>query len=92
MCINDVTRGLCLPGTYSYNYTASDSNANMAYVEVTVKIVELGKMNTTITVGPYYSVDSANVAGVKYLEEGSNERRLLKPVLRKRLFHLVRDL
>ena len=83
--INDVTRGLCLPGTYSYNYTASDSNANMAYVEVTVKIVELGKMNTTITVGPYYSVDSANVAGVKYLEEGSNERTAIEAGLAQTL-------
>ena len=72
--ISDVTRGSCIPGTYSYTYTASDSNLNEASVEIIVEIVELGKMNTTITVGPYYSLDSANVAAGNYLKDGSNAR------------------
>ena len=72
--ISDVTSGSCLPGTYSYMYTASDSNANEASVEIIIEIVEVGEINITITVGPYYSVDSADVAATKYLKEESNER------------------
>ena len=83
--INDVTRGSCIPGTYSYTYTASDSNANEASIEIIIKIVELGKMNTTITVGPYYSVDSANVAAENYLKEGSNARAAIEAGLAQTL-------
>ena len=83
--INDVTRGSCIPGTYSYTYTASDSNANEASIEIIIKIVELGKMNTTITVGPYYSLDSANVAAENYLKEGSNARAAIEAGLAQTL-------
>ena len=83
--INDVTRGSCIPGTYSYTYTASDSNANEASVEIVIKIVELGKMNTTITVGPYYSLDSANIAAGNYLEEGNDSRAAIEAGLAQTL-------
>ena len=83
--ISDVTRGSCIPGTYSYTYTASDSNANEVSVEIIVKIVELGKMNTTITVGPYYSLDSANVAARNYLEEGNDARAAIEAGLAQTL-------
>ena len=83
--ISDVTRGSCIPGTYSYTYTASDSNLNEASVEIIVEIVELGKMNTTITVGPYYSLDSANVAAGNYLKDGSNARAAIEAGLAQTL-------
>jgi len=83
--INDVTQGSCIPGTYSYTYTASDSNANEASVEIIIKIVELGKMNTTITVGPYYSPDSANIAAGNYLEEGNDSRAAIEAGLAQTL-------
>jgi hypothetical protein len=54
-------------------------------VEIIVKIVELGKMNTTITVGPYYSLDSANVAAGNYLEEGSDARAAIEAGLAQTL-------
>ncbi|CAL6332541.1 unnamed protein product [Bathycoccus prasinos] len=83
--ISDVTRGSCIPGSYSYTYTASDSNLNEASVEIIVEIVELGKMNTTITVGPYYSLDSANVAAGNYLKDGSNARAAIEAGLAQTL-------
>ena len=83
--INDVTRGSCVPGTYSYTYTASDLIGNQASSVVTIKIVELGKMNTTITVGPFYNANSANVAAVNYLKEGSDSRAAIEAGLAQTL-------
>ena len=54
-------------------------------MEIIVKIVELGKMNTTITVGPYYSLDSANVAACNYLEEGNDARAAIEAGLAQTL-------
>ena len=71
---------------------ASDSNANEASIEIIIKIVELGKMNTTITVGPYYSLDSANVAAENYLKEGSNARAAIEAGLAQTLVESGADL
>ena len=83
--INDVTRGSCIPGTYSYTYTASDSNENESEFEIIVKIVELGKMNTTITVGPYYSASSADTAAANYLKQGNSMRLAIESGLAQTL-------
>ncbi|CAL6334797.1 unnamed protein product [Bathycoccus prasinos] len=83
--INDVTRGSCIPGTYSYTYTASDSIGNEASIDISINIVELGTINTTMTLGPYYDSDSANVAASNYLKDGSDARAAIEDGLAQTL-------